>query len=104
MGPDAAKNFVPAQDLIGEYLSTRIPEEFDTYNQEVILTDIITKRALSNEVITPGKLRSATFDAGFYDEMWRNRGAHGSSPTCAFSAKAYLQRLRVDSWQSRRKM
>ena len=39
MGPEAAKNFVPAQDLIDEYLSTRIPEEFDTYNQEVILTD-----------------------------------------------------------------
>ncbi|HTP45247.1 MAG TPA: hypothetical protein VMJ13_11815, partial [Candidatus Acidoferrum sp.] len=55
MGPDAAKNFVPAQDLIGEYLATRIPEEFDTYNQEVILTDLITRRALSNEVITPGK-------------------------------------------------
>src|SRR5271156_5910919 len=33
MGPDAAQHFVPAQDLITEYLDTRIPEEFDTYSQ-----------------------------------------------------------------------
>ena len=73
MGPDAAKNFVPAQDLIGEYLATRIPEEFDTYNQEVILTDLITKRALSNEVITPGKTTVGDVRRWLYDEMWRNR-------------------------------
>jgi len=73
MGPDAAKNFVPAQDLIAEYLSTRIPEEFDTYNQEVILTDLITKRALSNEVITPGRTTVGDVRRWLYDEMWRNR-------------------------------
>ena len=73
MGPDAAKNFVPAQELIGEYLATRIPEEFDTYNQEVILTDLITKRALSNEVITPGKTTVGDVRRWLYDEMWRNR-------------------------------
>jgi Xaa-Pro dipeptidase len=73
MGPDAAKNFVPAQDLIRDYLGTRIPEEFDTYNQEVILTDLITKRALSNEVITPGKTTVGDVRRWLYDEMWRNR-------------------------------
>jgi Xaa-Pro dipeptidase len=73
MGPEAAKNFVPAQELIGEYLATRIPEEFDTYDQEVILTDIITKRALSNEVITPGKTTVGDVRRWLYDEMWRNR-------------------------------
>ena len=73
MGPDAAKNFVPAQELIGEYLATRIPEEFDTYNQEVILTDLITKRALSNEIITPGKTTVGDVRRWLYDEMWRSR-------------------------------
>ena len=46
MGPDAAKNFVPAQELIGEYLATGLPEEFDTYNQEVILTPTSSPSAL----------------------------------------------------------
>ena len=55
MGPEAAQHFVPAEPLITEYLETRLPEEFETYKQMVILTDLITKRGLSNEAITPGK-------------------------------------------------
>jgi Xaa-Pro dipeptidase len=73
MGAEAAQHFVPAQDLIGEYLDTRIPEEFDTYNQMVILTDLLTKRALSNEVITPGKTTVGDVRRWLYDAMWENR-------------------------------
>ena len=55
LGPEATTRFVSAADLIEEDLDTRIPEEQETYTTLVRLTDEITKRALSNEVITPGK-------------------------------------------------
>jgi Xaa-Pro aminopeptidase len=41
--------------LIVEYLDTRLPEELEHYRTAVAVTDILTRRALSNEVITPGK-------------------------------------------------
>jgi len=72
MGPEAAKHFVPAEDLITEFLETRIPEEFETYNQMVILTDLITKRGLSNEAITPGKTTVGQVVNWFYDQMWES--------------------------------
>jgi Xaa-Pro dipeptidase len=55
MGAEAASRFVPAADLIEEYLDTRIPDEFDTYTALVQLTDVLTRRAFSNEVIVPGR-------------------------------------------------
>ena len=68
MGPEAASRFVPAADLIEEYLDTRIPEEFETYTALVQLTDVLTRRAFSNEVIVPGRttvgdVRRWLFDA-----------------------------------------
>ena len=55
LGPDYASRFVPAAPLIVEYMDTRLPEELETYRTAVALTDLLTKRAFSNEVITPGK-------------------------------------------------
>ena len=68
MGAEAASRFVPAADLIEEYLDTRIPDEFDTYTALVQLTDVLTRRAFSNEVIMPGRttvgdVRRWLFDA-----------------------------------------
>ena len=68
MGAEAASRFVPAADLIEEYLDTRIPDEFDTYTALVQLTDVLTRRAFSNEVIVPGRttvgdVRRWLFDA-----------------------------------------
>jgi Xaa-Pro aminopeptidase len=68
MGADAESHFVPAADLIEEYLDTRIPEEFDEYTKLVKLTDILAHRALSSEVVKPGKttvgdVRRWLFDA-----------------------------------------
>ena len=68
MGAEAASRFVPAADLIEEYLDTRIPDEFDTYRALVQLTDVLTRRAFSNEVIVPGRttvgdVRRWLFDA-----------------------------------------
>jgi Xaa-Pro aminopeptidase len=55
VGEKFEKRFVPAQPLITDYLDTRLPEELEHYRTAVLATDVITRRAFSNEVITPGK-------------------------------------------------
>jgi Xaa-Pro aminopeptidase len=69
MGPDATQHFVPAADLIEEYLDTRIPEEFETYKKMVQLTDSITRRGLSNEAIKPGQTTVGDLRRWFYDQL-----------------------------------
>lgn len=72
MGSDAESHFVSAADLIEEYSDTRLPEEFDSYKTLVALTDELTKRAFSNEVITPGKTTVGDVRRWLYDAMWAN--------------------------------
>jgi len=55
LGSDYASRFVSAAPLIVEYMDTRLPEELEHYRTAVAVTDILTRRAFSNEVITPGK-------------------------------------------------
>lgn len=55
LGKEYSDRFVSAAPLIVEYMDTRLPEELEYYRTAVALTDIITQRAFSNEVITPGK-------------------------------------------------
>jgi Xaa-Pro aminopeptidase len=55
LGADYTSRFVSAAPLIVEYMDTRLPEELETYRTAVALTDVLTRRAFSNEVITPGK-------------------------------------------------
>ena len=55
LGPDHSTRFVTAAPLIVEYMDTRLPEELEHYRTAVAVTDILTRRAFSNEVITPGK-------------------------------------------------
>jgi Xaa-Pro dipeptidase len=55
LGPDYTSRFVSAAPLIVEYMDTRLPEELEHYRTAVELTEILTLRAFSNEVITPGK-------------------------------------------------
>lgn len=55
LGSDYAARFVPAAPLIVEYMDTRLPEELEHYRTAVRITDILTRRAFSNEVITPGR-------------------------------------------------
>jgi Xaa-Pro aminopeptidase len=55
LGQDYASRFVSAAPLIVEYMDTRLPEELEHYRTAVAVTDILTQRAFSNEVITPGK-------------------------------------------------
>jgi Xaa-Pro dipeptidase len=73
MGSDAAQHFVPAADLIEDYLDTRIPEEVATYTAMVQLTDSLTRRALSSEVIHPGNTTVGDVRRWLYDQLWENR-------------------------------
>jgi Xaa-Pro dipeptidase len=55
VGPNYASRFVSAAPLIIEYMDTRVPEELEHYRTAVAVTEILTQRAFSNEVITPAK-------------------------------------------------
>jgi Xaa-Pro dipeptidase len=55
LGQAYPSRFVSAAPLIVEYMDTRLSEELEPYRTAVALTDVLTQRAFSNEVITPGK-------------------------------------------------
>jgi Xaa-Pro dipeptidase len=55
LGAENEKKFVSAANLLTEYFDTRLQEELEHYRTAVLATDVITRRAFSNEVITPGK-------------------------------------------------
>ncbi|MGE3467162.1 MAG: M24 family metallopeptidase, partial [Pyrinomonadaceae bacterium] len=55
LGPENEKKFVSAANFLTEFFDTRLPEELPHYEKAVLATDVITRRAFSNEVITPGK-------------------------------------------------
>jgi len=55
VGADVSKRIVSADLLIEEFLDTRIPEEMPHYQRLVEWTEYLARRALSNEVITPGR-------------------------------------------------
>ena len=55
LGPENEAKFVSAANLLTEFFDTRLPEELEHYRTAVLTTDVITRRAFSNEVITPGK-------------------------------------------------
>ena len=55
LGPENEKKFVSAAQLLTDFFDTRVPDELPHYEPAVLATDVITRRAFSNEVITPGK-------------------------------------------------
>ncbi|HUR96485.1 MAG TPA: M24 family metallopeptidase [Pyrinomonadaceae bacterium] len=55
LGKENEKKFVSSGKLLTEFFDTRLPEELGHYREAVLATDVITRRAFSNEVITPGK-------------------------------------------------
>lgn len=55
LGAENEKKFVSAANLLTEFFDTRVPGEREHYANAVLATDIITRRALSSEVIKPGK-------------------------------------------------
>lgn len=70
MGSRAESRFASAEPLIDEYLATRIPEEFETYEHLVALTELITRRALSSEAIEPGVTTVGDIRRFMYDQLW----------------------------------
>lgn len=69
LGPEVEKRFVAAEPLIEEYLDTRLPEEKAPYLHMVRLTESLVKRALSNEVITPGRTTAGDLRRFLYDQL-----------------------------------
>ena len=73
IGDTYASRIASAQDLIEEYADTRLPDELPYYRTAVELTEALTRRALSSEVITPGRTTVGDVRRWLYDAMW----AHG---------------------------
>lgn len=70
---DGSERFVPAADLIEEYLDTRIPEEREIYVEMVKLTEALARRALSSEVIRPGSTTVGDIQKFLFDAAWNHR-------------------------------
>lgn len=70
LGEDAEKRFVSAGELVEEYLDTRLPEEMEHYRSAVAVTEAIVRRALSNDVITPGRTTVGDVRNALYDMIW----------------------------------
>jgi Xaa-Pro aminopeptidase len=70
MGADAEARFVSAAPLLTEVLDTRLPEELEHYRTAVAVTEEIVRRALSSEVITPGRTTVGDVRRALYDMLW----------------------------------
>jgi Xaa-Pro dipeptidase len=69
LGPKYEARFVPAGPLIEEYLDTRLPEEREPYAELCAATEQLTRQALSNEVITPGRTTVGDVRRFLYDRL-----------------------------------
>jgi Xaa-Pro dipeptidase len=54
LGAETEKKFVSAGNFLIEFFDTRLPGELEHYTNAVLATDVITRRAFSNQVIKPG--------------------------------------------------
>lgn len=70
MGAEAAAKFTSAAALTIEYLDTRLPDELEHYRAAVAVTEEIVQRALSAEVITPGRTTVGDVRRALYDMLW----------------------------------
>ncbi len=76
LGPTAESRFVSAAPLIEDYFDTRLPGELEPYRALVLATDVIAQRALSNELITPGRTRAKEIK-WFFEETIAELGVGG---------------------------
>jgi Xaa-Pro dipeptidase len=70
LGPEGARRFVSAEGLIEEYCDTRIPEELPHYETLVHVTEVLARRALSGEAITPGETTVGDLRRFLFDALW----------------------------------
>lgn len=101
LGKEYSDRFVTAAPLIVEYCDTRLPGELEHYRKAVELTEVITRRAFSNEVITPGKttvgdvrywwiqqMNNKGLDTWFYPDMRIQRRNQETGKTQQFLSVA----------------
>jgi Xaa-Pro aminopeptidase len=69
LGPGMEARFVPAAPLVEEYLDTRLPEEREPYAELCAATEDLTRRALSSEVIAPGRTTVGEVRRFLYDRL-----------------------------------
>lgn len=93
LGSKARERFVPARNLIEDFVDTRLPEEWAYYKDMVIATDRLAQRALSNEVITPGVTTTADLKWWFDQEM----ASWGVGAKPWFTTNTNIQRFNPDS-------
>ena len=93
LGSKARERFVPARDLIEDFVDTRLPEEWAYYKDMVVATDRLAQRALSNEVITPGETTTADLKWWFDQEM----ASWGAGARPWFTTNTNIQRFNPDS-------
>jgi Xaa-Pro aminopeptidase len=93
LGSKAREHFVPARDLIEDFVDTRLPEEWAYYKNMVVATDRLAQRALSNEVITPGETTTADLKWWFDQEM----ASWGVGAKPWFTTNTNIQRFNPDS-------
>jgi Xaa-Pro aminopeptidase len=91
LGPDDEKKFVTAAKLLTEFFDTRLPEEMTEYQKAVLATDVITRRALSNEVITPGKTTAGDI------RWWMMQQINDLGLTTWFEADIRIQRQQTQT-------
>ena len=73
IGPEYAARLISSEPMFVEYASLHIPEEDEIEREASLATEAILKRALSNEVITPGKTR--LMDVHFWiTAEWKRQG------------------------------
>lgn len=93
MGEQATARFVSAEPLIEEYLETRLAEELPHYTNLVQLTEEITRRALSNEVIDPGTTTVGDVRNWLYDALWEAGVETWFQPDMRVQRKAFTENM-----------
>jgi Xaa-Pro aminopeptidase len=70
LGPEASQRFVGVEAFLEDYLDSRLPEERSYYEPAVHLTEVLARRALSREAITPGQTTVGDVRRFLYDALW----------------------------------
>ncbi len=91
LGPENEKKFVSAAAFLTEFFDTRLPDELQHYRNAVLATDVITRRAFSNEVITPGKTTVGDV------RWWMMQQVNNLGLTIWFQPDLRLQRQRAQT-------
>lgn len=91
LGPENEKKFVSAAPLLIEFFDTRLLDELVEYEKAVLATDVITRRAFSNEVVKPGKTTVGDV------RWWMMEQVNKLGLTIWFQPDLRIQRQRIET-------